>query len=68
MIDDGQLTSSVDARRPNPGVILSLAENLIQNLLLFLTEIHFSVVGPSGVIVMSSSLVPHDNEEDNEKI
>lgn len=79
--DEGQLTSAIDARRSNSGIVLSLAENLIQNLLLFLSKVHFSCVGSAWVVhtyerlvvgdvfmMMFNSLVAHDNEEDNEKV
>lgn len=50
--DGEQLTGSVDARWPYPSIVLPLAQNLIQNLFLFLTKIHFSVVGPVGWCVL----------------
>lgn len=46
--DGEQLTSSVDARWPYSSIILPLPQNLIQNLFLFFTKIHFGVVGPVG--------------------
>lgn len=39
------LTSSVDARWPNSGIIFSCAENLIENLFLFLPEIYSLLCG-----------------------
>jgi hypothetical protein len=35
----GGLTGAVDARRTNPGVILSWAEDAVQNLLFLLAEV-----------------------------
>ena len=45
---DDKLTSSVDARRSNSGVIFSRAEDLVENLFLLFAKVHSSVVRPSS--------------------
>lgn len=40
-----ELTSAIDSRRPNASIIFALAQNLIENFFLFLTEIYFCIVG-----------------------
>lgn len=68
-----QLTSAINARRSYSSIVLSLAQNLVENFLLLLPKVDFSCVRSDsrirdGMINSFVGVRVHDNEGDNEKV